>query len=310
VSARGWRSPTRTLPGRRAQPAGHAADAVPNRSVGARSAPVAALVAIGVLAALVSGCASAAAGAAPATLAGSGTTAPGVGRVGTDRVGADPAASLLAGPAVAAAPGALLGRPALQTAVPADRATPSPPPTLWPAVPPALAALPARPPEPPRASADLAGQPAPVSAPVRVQVESLGIDMAIDPVGLADTGAMALPENPAVAAWYRYGPGPGSGAGATVVAAHVDSLVYDLGPFARLADAPAGTEIVLHTGDGAAHRYTVASIDSVEKHAVPWDGVFDRSGQPRLTLVTCGGEFDYEARRYLSNVIVTAVPVT
>ncbi|MGY4859570.1 class F sortase [Cryobacterium sp. AP23] len=162
-------------------------------------------------------------------------------------------------------------------------------------------------PEVPRQSTDLAGQPAPASAPVRVQVGALGIDMPIEAVGL-DGDAMALPANPAVAAWYRYGPAPSSPAGATVVAAHVDSLIYDLGPFAELANAPAGTEITLTTADGATHRYTIASINTVEKPAVDWAGVFDRTGEPRLTLVTCGGEFDYDARRYLSNVIVTAVP--
>lgn len=163
-------------------------------------------------------------------------------------------------------------------------------------------------PEVPRQSASLAALPAPVSAPVRVRAESIGIDMTIEAVGLDDGSAMALPANPAVAAWYRYGAGPDSPAGATVVAAHVDSLAYDIGPFAQLADAPAGTEIVLDTADGASHRYTIASVESVEKPSVPWANVFDRTGQPRLTLVTCGGEFDYEARRYLSNVIVTAVP--
>jgi hypothetical protein len=168
---------------------------------------------------------------------------------------------------------------------------------------PAAAAVP----EVPRRSADLTGQPLPASAPVRVQVAALGIDMAIEGVGL-DGDAMALPANPAVAAWYRYGSAPGSPAGSTVVAAHVDSLIYDLGPFAELAEAPAGTEIVLQTADGVAHRYTIASVDVVEKPAVPWSAVFDRSGPPRLTLVTCGGEFDYDARRYLSNVLVTAEP--
>ena len=175
---------------------------------------------------------------------------------------------------------------------------PSPAPVPAPAVP-----------DVPRRSASLAGQPAPVSAPVRVSAASLGIDMPIEAVGLTDSAAMALPENPAVAAWYRYGAGPGSPAGATVIAAHVDSLVYDIGPFAQLADAPVGTEIVVETADGVAHRYAVASVDSQQKPEVPWASVFDRSGQPRLTLVTCGGEFDYEARRYLSNVFVTAVPV-
>ncbi|WP_104163449.1 class F sortase [Cryobacterium sp. N22] len=207
----------------------------------------------------------------------------------------------LGGPAAAGLPGGPPGtaRTGQEPAVPARVPSPAPtPPSSAPPVP-----------EVPRRSADLAALAGPVSAPVRVRVAALGIDMPIEPVGLADNAAMALPANPAVAAWYRYGAGPDSPAGATVVAAHVDSLAYDIGPFARLADAPAGTEIVLETADGSAHRYAVASVDSVEKPAVPWASVFDRAGQPRLTLVTCGGEFDYDARRYLSNVIVTAVPV-
>ncbi|ASD21124.1 sortase [Cryobacterium sp. LW097] len=205
----------------------------------------------------------------------------------------------LGGPASAGLPGGLpwAGRTGQEPSISAPARVPSPAPIPPPAVP-----------DVPRRSADLAGLAGPVSAPVRVRVPALGIDMPIEAVGLAEDAAMALPANPAVAAWYRYGAGPASPAGATVVAAHVDSLVYDIGPFALLADAPAGTEIVLETADGGAHRYTVASVDSVEKPAVPWASVFDRSGQPRLTLVTCGGEFDYDARRYLSNVIVTAVP--
>ncbi len=39
-----------------------------------------------------------------------------------------------------------------------------------------------------------------------------------------------------------------------------------------------------------------------------WVAAFDRAGPPRLTLVTCGGEFDYENRRYLSNLVLTAIP--
>jgi hypothetical protein len=224
-------------------------------------------------------------------------------------VGTDPAAGVfsgLGGPASAGLPGGLpgAGRAGPEPVVPVPARVPSPSPTPPASEPPAPPV-----PEVPRRSADLAGLAGPVSAPVRVRVPDLGIDMPIEAVGLADDAAMALPADPAVAAWYRYGAGPGSAAGATVVAAHVDSLAYDIGPFAQLADAPAGTEIVLETADGGTHRYSVASVDSVEKPSVPWASVFDRAGQPRLTLVTCGGEFDYDARRYLSNVIVTAVPV-
>ena len=145
--------------------------------------------------------------------------------------------------------------------------------------------------------------------PQGIRVDSLGIDMAIESVGLAEDGAMELPQDPSLAAWYRFGPSPASAAGATVIAAHVDSLVYDIGPFAQLATATVGTEIVVTTADGQERRYAVESVQTVTKQDVPWGSIFDRSGPNRLTLVTCGGEFDYDAKTYLSNVIVSATPM-
>lgn len=165
-------------------------------------------------------------------------------------------------------------------------------------------------PDIPRSSAALADRPQrSAPAPVRLVVPELGIDVPVEAVGLDDQGRMALPANPAIAAWYRYGSAPGSEAGSTVIAAHVDSLVYDIGPFARLADAPAGTRVEVTTADGVVHAYAFASTAVVPKESVDWSDAFARDGSPRLTLVTCGGEFDYDARRYLSNVIVTASPV-
>lgn len=291
VSLFGWRTVTRAArPAQLRRPARPdlTASAAQHRRVGSGPVLAGALV-LG----LLSGC------AAPLTTAG----------------GTDPAAggfTGLGGPAATGLPGGVPGPdtgsrfgsrfgPGTAAGAGDPSETPSRVPSPAPVSPAAV-------PEVPRQSASLASLPAPVSAPVRVRAASVGIDMPIEPVGLDDGSAMALPANPAVAAWYRYGAGPGSAAGATVVAAHVDSLAYDIGPFAQLADAPVGTEIVVDTADGGTHRYTIASVDSVEKPTVPWASVFDRTGQPRLTLVTCGGEFDYEARRYLSNVIVTAVP--
>lgn len=185
--------------------------------------------------------------------------------------------------------------------VPPTNAAPAP----TPAAPPPTAEV-----EVPTTSSSLAENQVPASLPPQsIRVDSLGIDMAIESVGLADDGAMELPKDPSLAAWYRYGPSPASAAGATVIAAHVDSLIYDIGPFARLATATAGTEIVVTTADGQERRYAVESVQTVTKQDVPWDSIFDRTGPNRLTLVTCGGEFDYDAKTYLSNVIVSATPI-
>lgn len=142
--------------------------------------------------------------------------------------------------------------------------------------------------------------------PVRLVAPELGIDVPIESVGLDDEGRMGLPADPSVAAWYSYGVAPGDPAGSAVVAAHVDSLEYDIGPFARLADAASGTVFDVTSADGTVREFALESTELVLKGTVDWSTVFRRSGAPVLTLVTCGGEFDWDARRYLSTVIVTA----
>ncbi|GLK17809.1 class F sortase [Herbiconiux flava] len=165
-------------------------------------------------------------------------------------------------------------------------------------------------PEVPRTDAALPASIPAVPEPARVEVPALGIDVSVLPEGIDDAGALALPEDPGVASWYRYGPSPFGDAGSSVIAAHVDSLEYGLGDFASLAGAAPGTEVVVSAVDGSTTAFAVVSVETADKTGVPWATVFDRTGEPRLTLITCGGEFDYGTGHYLSNVIVTAAPVT
>jgi hypothetical protein len=165
-------------------------------------------------------------------------------------------------------------------------------------------------PDIPRTSAALVDHPVVVPpVPTRLEVPDLGIDVTVQPVGLDDRGRMGLSDDPAIAAWYQWGPAPASPAGSTVIAAHVDSLEYDLLPFARLRDAVAGTQVLVTDAAGTRRGYAVQSVEVIRKADVDWRSAFDRAGDPRLTLVTCGGEFDYENLRYLSNLVVTATPI-
>jgi glucose/arabinose dehydrogenase len=145
--------------------------------------------------------------------------------------------------------------------------------------------------------------------PVTVSVPAAGIAVPVVPVGVLPDGFMELPADVNVAGWYRFGPDPFSTAGTTVISAHVDSAQQGLGPFAGLTALPAGTEIVVTVDTGAEVRYTVESVTSILKRDVPLGEIFDRSGAPRLVLITCGGQFDREAFRYSDNVIVVAAPV-
>lgn len=146
-------------------------------------------------------------------------------------------------------------------------------------------------------------------APVRLEVTDLGIDVPVRPTGTASDGSMELPDSAAEAGWYRFGPAPADPNGAVVVAAHVDDAT-GVGPFAVLVDVAEGTGLTVVDDAGTTHNYTVTDVRSIAKAQVPFAEIFDRTGEPRLVLVTCGGRWDASVSSYTDNVVVTAAPVT
>lgn len=148
----------------------------------------------------------------------------------------------------------------------------------------------------------------PSDLPVSVQLDSVGIDADVVPVGVADDGQMELPPDPNLVGWYRYGPTVGDGEGSVVLAGHVDSRTYGIGQLARLRDAEVGDEIVVSTESGQDARYTVEDVRSFPKAELPLAELFTRDGRERLLLITCDGEFDRARGGYADNIVVAAVP--
>ncbi len=136
-----------------------------------------------------------------------------------------------------------------------------------------------------------------------------GVDAPLDPVGVDPAGAMALPEDVDRVGWYRFGPAPGAGEGTAVLAGHVDDAEQGLGALAPLREVEDGAEVQVTDASGAVTRWRVVSRELIEKRAVPLAALFQRTGPPRLVLLTCGGEFLPELRSYADNVVVVAEPV-
>lgn len=146
--------------------------------------------------------------------------------------------------------------------------------------------------------------PAPASDGFELAIPSLGVRMPVVPVGVAKDGQMALPDDPDVAGWYRFGPAPTSAKGANVISAHVDSR-RKVGPLARLPRLDVGARIIV-TLDGARVEYVVERVDQYAKTALDVDALFARSGPARLHLVSCGGEWNPRTRHYDDNVVAVA----
>jgi hypothetical protein len=143
--------------------------------------------------------------------------------------------------------------------------------------------------------------------PARVSIPAIGLAGDVGATGVTRDGQMRLPRDPGRLGWYRYGPAPGEGTGSVVLAGHVDSATYGVGPLARLVELRPGDTVSVLTGAGRWRRYRVDSLERFDRQALP-PAVFSRSGPERLRLVTCTGAYLPEQGGYQENLVVTAVP--
>lgn len=145
------------------------------------------------------------------------------------------------------------------------------------------------------------------SAPASVAIPALDIESPLIRLGLeADTGALQVPGDHAVAGWYADGPYPGEANGPpAVIVGHVDSLT---GPavFYRLREIERDTEIHVTRADGSTAVFRVVDAHQYSKAALPAAEVYARRQPAELILITCTGQFDEQTRSYLDNFVVTA----
>ncbi len=143
--------------------------------------------------------------------------------------------------------------------------------------------------------------------PVELIVEKAQIAAEIEVQEIVD-GVMQNPTGPWIVSWYEQTSELGV-VGNVVMAGHVD--YWNVGPsvFFNLGDLVEGDPIEVLGENQTTFGYTVE-----------WNEVFDleelTSGKitelvgptedPVLTLITCGGEFDYASGEYLSRRVVRA----
>ena len=143
-----------------------------------------------------------------------------------------------------------------------------------------------------------------VVAPVGLTVEAAGIDAGIETLRVVD-GAMQDPTGPWVVAWYENLGSLGT-AGNVVMAGHID--YWNVGPavFYNLSTLEAGDEIVVTGDDGNAYPFAVEWIRQYDSASIPLDEVAGPTEEQSLTLITCGGAFDYTNGHYLQRTVVRA----
>ncbi|WP_292834867.1 class F sortase [Microbacterium sp.] len=145
--------------------------------------------------------------------------------------------------------------------------------------------------------------------PVELRIDAIDAVLPVEPVGVKSDGSMDIPTLPSEAGWYRYGPTPGAPEGSSVLAAHVDSRVYGVGPLGRLRELPLGSIVQVADAEGVARSFEVISVTYIPRAELPVSDFFSRTGERKLVIITCGGSFDEATRTYSDNVVAVARPL-
>ena len=141
-------------------------------------------------------------------------------------------------------------------------------------------------------------------APVGLAIETAGVDAGIEALRVVD-GTMQDPSGPWVVAWYE-NLGALGAAGNVVMAGHID--YWNVGPavFYNLSTLESGDEIVVTGDDGETYPFAVEWVRQYDYASMPLDEVAGPTADQSLTLITCGGAFDYVNGLYLQRTVVRA----
>ncbi len=147
--------------------------------------------------------------------------------------------------------------------------------------------------------------------PAAIFIPQAEVDAPVETTSI-QSGRMQNPTGPFVVGWYRES-GRLSEADNIVMAGHLDYWGVPRAVFFHLGALDEGDDITVIGDDGREFAY---EIEWVRKIHIEEDGqealleVIDTTDEERLTLITCGGDFDRETLEYKSRTVARARPKT
>lgn len=141
-------------------------------------------------------------------------------------------------------------------------------------------------------------------APRRLVIPTLGVSSAVVPIA-APNGTLTPPDDAQQVGWWSAGAEPGAETGSALVTGH--TLSRGGGALQDLETLEEGDRMSIETADGSID-YRVSDVRIFSKGTVAQEAteLFSQTSPGRLVVITCE---DFNGEVYLSNVVVTALPV-
>ena len=140
-------------------------------------------------------------------------------------------------------------------------------------------------------------------APRQVLIPALDVNARVVPIKAPDR-TLIPPSDPQQLGWWADGAKPGAREGSALITGH--TVHTGGGALDDLEKLEPGDKVVVRTDRGTV-RYVVGRVRIYSKGRIADDAtrLFSQDAPGRLVLITCE---DWDGVRYLSNVVVTAIP--
>lgn len=139
--------------------------------------------------------------------------------------------------------------------------------------------------------------------PVRLKIPQLGVDAAIEDVGLTPDEDMEAPSGNRNVGWYRFGARPGD-KGSAVMAGHYGRRGKAV--FGRLNELKEGDRLYVEDENGLTATFVVRESRSYDPEADASNVFASNDGESHLNLVTCEGVWDKVSKTYSRRLVVFA----
>ena len=138
-----------------------------------------------------------------------------------------------------------------------------------------------------------------------IEITFLDTKLKVEPVGVEGDGTLSVPTSWYTAGWYEDGPKAGE-EGNIIIDGHYDTATGSPGAFWDLKNLSLGDTVALVDKLGRVYTYVVDNKYFVDITDPKRTEVFKSTTAKTLTLITCGGVWDYASGTYNKRLVVTA----